>query len=74
MDGTGVITHVDWDRYDFHVRARPGAKPEDIRLALAKMRSQGFEPLPEDECPADIAPDGRIRVYFVPTADEEEFP
>lgn len=63
-----IMAVLDPDAFDFHVDAQPGYSPYVMGELLGRIRDLGFEPLPDDECEAEILPSGGVRIYLVPVS------
>ncbi|MEU0344255.1 hypothetical protein ABZ092_36275 [Streptomyces bobili] len=60
-----IVLSVDYGDEDFHIDAKPGHSPADMRTVLAQARARGLEPMDADECEPEILEDGAIRIYLV---------
>lgn len=65
---------VDTTTFDFHLDASPEALARGIAELLEIMRYYGFEPMPEDEAPAELLDDDWVRIYFVPIVPMDDSP
>lgn len=65
---------VDTTTFDFHVDASPEALSQGLAEVMDLMHHYGFEPMPEDESPAELLDDDWVRVYFVPIVALDDSP
>jgi hypothetical protein len=65
MDGT-VRLHIDVEAYDFHVDTLEEFDQGWLNIILTTAEWWGLEPLEEDECPAELLPNGGTRIYLTP--------
>lgn len=62
---TGSITIVlDAESEDWHVETRADHDPAMLRTTIAKLSRWGYEPIPEEECEAELMENGNVRIYF----------
>ena len=66
---TQVDLHIDHEAFEYHLTIGPAATPACIRSALAAATHQGLEPIPPDEDEPESLDDGSIRVWLVPTKE-----
>lgn len=61
----GLITlSVDYGDEDFHIDAKLGHRPADMRTVLDQARVRGLEPMDADECEPELLEDGTVRIYL----------
>ncbi|MFG2923868.1 hypothetical protein ACGFYA_20460 [Streptomyces sp. NPDC048305] len=60
-----IVLSVDYGDEDFHIDAKLGHSPADMRTVLAQARARGLEPMDADECEPEILEDSTIRIYLV---------
>ncbi|MCG8926665.1 hypothetical protein [Lentzea sp. CC55] len=67
-----VRFHLDTEEFDFYVDVAPGTASAWISLTLTYMALLGYEPIPLNECEAELLDDGWVRRYFVPIEPVED--
>ncbi|PSL04148.1 hypothetical protein CLV30_106153 [Haloactinopolyspora alba] len=67
-----VHLSLDDEAYDFHVELQPDYDTRNLAKALNLAEALGFEVIEPDECEAEVLPDGRTRIYLVPTDLDDE--
>ncbi|MDX3405169.1 hypothetical protein PV708_02815 [Streptomyces sp. ME02-6977A] len=60
-----ITLSVDYGDEDYHIDAKPGHRPADMRIVLAQARARGLEPMDADECEPELLEDGTVRIYLV---------
>lgn len=66
FDGDCIAVVLDSRAEDWHIDAAPGYSGTQMAALLDRVYGMGYEPLPEEECEAEILPDGGVRIYLVP--------
>ncbi|MGW1040055.1 hypothetical protein [Streptomyces sp. NPDC002547] len=67
-----ICVHLDDDRFDYHIDAKPGYRPSVMRAILRHTSRRGLELIPDDEEEPEILEDGTIRIYLT-TASTDAF-
>lgn len=60
----GVVLYADWVDENYYIETTLGFSQDTLELALRRARSLGLEVMPESECPAEVRPDGTVRIYL----------
>ncbi|MBQ0949260.1 MULTISPECIES: hypothetical protein [unclassified Streptomyces] len=60
-----IVLSVDYGDEDYHIDAKPGHRPADMKAVLAQARARGLEPMDADECEPELLEDGTVRIYLV---------
>lgn len=64
---SGDVTWVtDTAEFEFYVDAPVGCPPSLLAPVMQHLYAIGLEPMSESECPPEVQPDGRLRVWLVP--------
>lgn len=69
-----VVITLNKEAFEFYVEASPGVDGCVMKGVLSHLRALGFEPIPEDECPAEVTARGWTRIHFVPVEPVDDTP
>ena len=67
-----VRYHLDIEEFDFRVDVAPDTPSRWVALTLTYLNLLGYEPIPLDECEAELLDDGWVRRYLVPIEPVED--
>ena len=66
FDSDRITIVLDSAVFDWHIGAEQGYSSSQMAALLDHLYDMGYEPLPEDECGAEILDSGGVRIYLVP--------
>lgn len=67
LDGGAVVMHIDRVGECAYIDAAWPYSRTSMRLVIERARFYGYSPIPEDESPAEILPNGMTRVWLMET-------
>ncbi|WP_329793897.1 hypothetical protein V1227_19000 [Lentzea sp. DG1S-22] len=67
-----VRFYLDTEEFNFYVDVAPDTASRWVAHTLTHLALLGYEPIPLDECEAELLDDGWVRRYLVPIEPVED--
>lgn len=63
LDSGRIVCHVIQDKIGY-IEAEWPHNGNAMVLAISRLKAYGWQPIPEQESPAEFMPNGRVRIYL----------